>query len=100
MVIGVELDERRKLLPAYFLNAIATRRKWTTGFEMSDVRWQSRDLVQLALFGSWIGHRAKQSFGVGISGPGEQLSGRRLFKDLSGVHHDHVIRHSGDDAEI
>jgi hypothetical protein len=59
MVIGVELNERRKLSPANFFYAIATRCKRTTGLEVRDVRRQSGYLVELALFGSRIGHRSK-----------------------------------------
>ena len=55
-MIRVELDERRKLTPAYFLYAVATWCKRTTGFQVCDVRRQSRNLVKLALFGSRIGH--------------------------------------------
>ena len=41
MVIGVELHERRKLAMANFLNAIATRRKRTTRFQVGHVRRQA-----------------------------------------------------------
>jgi hypothetical protein len=56
MVIGVELDEWWKLSLAYFLYAVATRCERTTRLEMCNVRRQSGYLVQLALFGSRIGH--------------------------------------------
>ena len=64
---GVELDERRKLSPAYFFHAFTTWCERATGLEMSDVGWQSRYLVQLALFGSRIGDRSKQAFRIGIT---------------------------------
>src|SRR5262249_31357459 len=99
-MIGVELDERRKFSSADFFHAVASWRKRTTWLEISNVWRQSRYLIQLALFGSRIGNRSKQAFGVGISRTCEQLAGCCLFEDLSGVHHDHVIRHSGHDAEI
>ena len=99
-MIGVELYEGWKLLVADLFNPVATRRKRTAGFEVSDVGRQSGDLVELALFCCWIGYGAKQTFRVWITWSRKQFGRSSLFEDLSCVHHDHVIGHAGDDAEI
>src|ERR1051326_307867 len=82
------------------LDVIATRRERTAGFEMRDVGRQSGYLVQLALLGGRIRHGAKQSFGVGISRYRKQVGSSGLLENLSGVHDDHVVSHTGNNAEV
>jgi len=55
-MVWVELHERWKLTPADVLSVVATLRERTAGFQVCDVRRQSRDLVELALFGGWVGY--------------------------------------------
>src|SRR6185295_12873637 len=100
IVICVELHERRKLARADVLRVVATLSKRTAGFQVCDVGWQSWYLIELALFGGWIWYRAEQAFRVWIARNGEQFLRGRLFEDLAGVHHDHVIGHACHDAEI
>src|SRR5205085_7262891 len=100
MMIGGELYEWRKLTVTDLLNVIATRSKRAAGFQMCDVGRQSGYLIQPALFRGWIRHRTEQAFGVRISRSSKELSGSCLLEDLTGVHHDDVIRHAGDHAEV
>src|SRR5882672_4143347 len=44
--------------------------------------------------------RAQQAHGVGMLGPGEQVTHRRALDDLAGIHHGYIVGHFGDDAEI
>ena len=67
---------------------------------MRDVGRQSGYLIQLAVFRGRIGHRTKQTFGVWISRSSKELVGSCLLEDFSGVHHDYVIGHTGNHAEV
>ena len=49
---------------------------------------------------SGIGNGSQQALRVRIARPLEQLRGRRVLEHLAGVHHDDLVGHAGDDAEI
>ena len=59
-----------------------------------------RNLVQLTLLVDGVGHGAEQSLRVRIAGRGEEFARFGLLENLSGVHHDDVVGHAGDDAEV
>ena len=100
MVIGCQFDERRKLAPADLLNAIATWRKRTAGWQMGHVRWKSGNLIKLALFCGRIRHGSQQAFRIRITRKRKQLFRLCLLKNLACVHDDHVIGHSRHDAKV
>src|ERR1041385_3213237 len=100
VVIRRELYERWKLAVTNLLDGIAAWRERTARLEMRDVRRQSGYLIQLALLRGRIRHGAKQTFGVGISRHRKQVGSSRLLENLSGVHDDHVVSHTCDDAEV
>src|SRR3982750_2248156 len=95
-----KLHKRRKRLSAYIGNAIAAWREGTAGFETRHVRWQSRNLIKLPLFSDWIGYRTQQGFCIRVTGHAKQLARWSFFENFARVHHDKVVRHSSDNAEI
>src|SRR5437660_1217718 len=100
MMIASQLYERRKFTRAYLFSSFTTRRKRTTRGQTREIGRLSRNLIKLAMFSHWIRNRTQQPSRVGIAGLLKEFSGWRLFENLSGVHHDHVIGHPRDDAEI
>src|ERR1044072_6264091 len=99
-MLETHLNERRKLPAAKILGAIAARRKGTTARELGDIRRQTRNLVEIALLLQRIRNRTKQTSRVRIYRKRKQLTRRRLFKNLSGVHDDQVIGHARHNAQV
>src|SRR2546421_7389442 len=100
MMIASQLYEGRKFTRANFFSAFTTWRKRTTCGQMREIGRLSRNLIKLAMFSHWIRNRTQQSPCVRIPGLLKEISGWRLLKNFSGVHHDNVIGHPGDYAEI
>src|SRR5438270_5233252 len=72
-MFGRQLYERRKLAPANFFGAFASRRKRTARRQAREVRWLPGDLIKRSLLVRRIGNRAEQSAGVRIGWPFAQL---------------------------
>src|SRR5688572_18660623 len=101
MMMLVDLYERRKLAPANVLDAVAPFLEWAARRQMRNVRRKSGNLIKLfSLLVRGIRYALQQTFRVWIRGPCKKLARGRLFENLAGVHHDDLVRHSGDDAEV
>src|ERR1043166_4964341 len=100
MVICVQFYEWRKLTTADVLNVIAALSEGTSWLQMCHVRRQTGDLIQLALFVSGIGNGSQQALCVWVTWGRKQLRGSALLENLSRIHHDDVIGHARDHAEI
>src|SRR5687767_1970378 len=101
MVFRIDLDKRRELTRAYLLGPVTARGKRAARGKMCDVRRQAGYLVKLcALFVSGVRNTLEQTLCVGVTRSCKKLAGRRLLKYLAGVHHDDLIGHSRDHAEV
>ena len=100
VMIARELNKRWKLPRTDIFGAFTARRERTSGRQMRQVRRLTRNLIELALFRSRIGNGTQQPARVGIARTLKQLGGGRLLENLAGIHHDNVIGHAGDDAQV
>ena len=100
LMIPSQLDQRWKLARTNLFSASAARREWTTGRQTRQIRGLSRNLIELAVFSRRIGNGTQQPARVWISGPLKKFTSGCLLENFSGIHHNHVISHPGDDPEI
>ena len=101
MVIFVDLDKWRKLLLANFFCPVTAFRKRASGRQMRHIRRKSRYLVKrLPFFVRRIGHRLQQALRIRIGWLFKEFLGRSGFEDLARVHHDYLVRHTRNDAEV
>ena len=74
--------------------------KTTAAWELVRTRHHAGNGVQRLALRAELRDRVEQRFGVRVPGTGEEIRGRPLLDDLSGIHHDHVVSHVGDHTEV
>src|SRR5438552_2539790 len=85
MMIASQLNKRRKLTRANLFGALTARREWTASRQTREIRRLSRNLIELAVFGGWVGNGTQQAAGVWIARPLKKFGGERLLENLSRV---------------
>ncbi len=93
--------ERRLLGPAAVRRVFAARSESAADDPLGEVRRQAGDRAELVLGGVLqVRHRGQQRLGVGVAHVVEERVGLGLLGLLPGVHHDHPVGATGDDAHV
>ena len=99
-MLGAERAQRRRLGVAAPVGERAARREAAALGLMVGAGHRALDGRQPLALAVEPRDRAQQAERVGLLRLGEQRIDRRSFDDLAGVHHQHVVGHLGDHAEI
>ena len=97
---GAELAQRRRLVVAAPVGERAARREAAALGLVVGAGHRALDGGQPLAIDVEPRDRAQKADRVGMLRIGEQRADRRLLDDLAGVHHQHLVGHLGDDAEI
>src|SRR5438045_2451225 len=101
MMVSIYLNERRKFSPAEVLDPVTAFLKRTSGRQVRDIRRQARNLIEfLSLLVRRVGYAFEQALCVRVSWLCKQFAGRSLFKHFACIHHDDLLGHAGNDAEV
>ena len=98
--LGAELAQRRRLGVAAPVGEGAARREAAALGLLVGAGHRALDRRQPLALDVEARDRAQKADRVGVLRIGEQGIDRRLLDDLAGVHHQHVVGHLGDHAEI
>ena len=97
---GRDVAQRRRLLPAAPVGERAARREAAALGLVVGARHRALDGGEPRAVDVEPRDRAQQADGVGVLRVGEQVGDVGAFDDLAGIHHQHLVGHLGDHAEI